>query len=149
MRKAGKFLIPFAIIFLTIPALAKSNKVDFLIKDTFKCPQKVYGGGFLVREVIHPKNDGVNPGFSTAYITLKPHSKTEPHKLIKSAQVYYILKGEAILHIGEKTIKVKPNMAIYIAPNITQWAENKSNSDFVFLCIVSPPWYKSEEKVLK
>ncbi|WP_022670560.1 cupin domain-containing protein [Hippea alviniae] len=144
-----KFLVLIAAIFLSVPAFGKSKQPEFLVKNALKCPQKVYGGGFLVREVIHPKNDGVNPGFSTSYITLKPHSKTEPHKLTKSAQVYYILKGEAILHIGNKTVKAKPNMAIYIAPNVIQWAENKSNRDFVFLCIVSPPWYKSEEKVLK
>ena len=142
-----KFLVLIAAIFLSVPAFGKSKQPEFLVKNALKCPQKVYGGGFLVREVIHPKNDGVNPGFSTAYITLKPHSKTEPHKLTKSAQVYFVLKGSAIVHIGSKTVKAKPNTAIYIAPNVWQWAENPNDKDFVFLCIVSPPWSEKEEIV--
>ncbi len=135
------------IVSLCFSTGAQAKDRNFLVKKVSQCPVKVFGGGFLVREVIHPKNDGVNPGFSTAYIVLKAHSKTKPHKLTKSAQVYFILKGKAILHIGNKKITAKPNMAIYIAPNVWQWAENRSNKDFVFLCIVSPPWYKKEEIV--
>ncbi len=120
---------------------------DFLVKTVANLPTKTFGGGFEVKEVIHPKNDDINPGFSTAYISLEPHQKTKPHKLAASNQVFFVLEGEADLHIGDTTITAKPGMTIYIAPDVWHWAENKGDRKFVFLCIVSPPWYQREEIV--
>ncbi len=133
------------VVLLIVPAFAKTP--EYLVKHLNRSPEGVYGGGFIVREVIHPKNDPVNPGFSTAYVILKPHSKTKPHRLLESSQVYFVIKGRAILHVASKSIAVTPNTAIYIAPGVWQWAENPYDNDFVFLCIVSPPWSKNEEVV--
>ena len=140
------FIFLFILLFASV---VYAKNIDYLVKELSQCPSKVYGGGFLVKEVIHPKNDGVNPGFSTAYIVLKSHKKTEPHKLSNSNQVFFVIKGKAKIHIGNKVINAKPNMAIYINKNVWQWAENDTDNDFVFLCIVSPPWYKKEEVVKK
>ncbi len=142
-----RVFLSLLIVFVVVSPLYAGG-VEFLVKRVSQCPVKVFGGGFNVREVIHPKNDGVNPGFSVAYITLGAHRSTAPHKLTRSAQVYFILDGVALLHVGGKTIRVEPGMAIYIAPNVVQWAENRSDSEFTFLCIVSPPWSKAEEVVL-
>ncbi len=141
MRMAGLLLG------ILIFGLTWAEEPSFLVKRVSQCPPKIYGGGFVVREVIHPKNDGVNPGFSTAYVVLKPRSKTTPHRLTESAQVYFVLRGRAILHIGNSTMEVGPNTAIYIAPGIWQWAENRWDEPFAFLCMVAPPWSKGEEVV--
>ncbi len=136
-----------AVLLVLVCSSAWAGKPSFLIKKVSNCPSGVYGGGFEVREVIHPRNDGVNPGFSTAYVTLKPHGRTVPHKLTKSSQVYFVVKGKAILHLGNRSFEVGPNTAIYIAPGVWQWAENRWDEPFAFICIVAPPWYKAEEVV--
>ncbi|MCD6532195.1 cupin domain-containing protein [bacterium] len=136
------------IVLLSVSAaviFAGGGHPQFVVKKVSECPPKAFGGGFEVREVLHPKNEDVNPGFSTAYITLGPHQKTKPHKLAASNQVFFVLEGEADLHIGDTTITATPGMAIYIAPDVWHWAENNGDKKFVFLCIVSPPWYQREE----
>ncbi len=120
---------------------------DYVIKNVKDIKEIVAGGGYTVKEVIHPKNDPVNPGFSIAYIKLPPGKSTKPHFLKSSSQVFYILKGSAVFHIGNETKQVKEGMAIYLAPGVVQWAENKSGQDFEFICVVSPPWRADDEVV--
>ncbi len=130
-----------------MPLQAKTP--DYIVKKVKNIPVITAGGGYMVKEVIHPKNDNINSGFSLAYIRLPQGKKTEPHILKSSSQAFYILKGKAILHIGKDKIEVSPGTAVYIAPGVVQWTENIGRGDFVFLCVVSPPWRASDEEVLK
>ncbi len=126
-----------------------SGEPKVLIKTLKDSHTMTAGGGFKVIELIHPRNDGVDPGFSTAYVELGPRRSTKPHRLLTSSQVYYVLKGSAILHAGESTYKVKPGMAIYIAPGVFQWVENREDEPFAFICVVCPPWRAEDEQDLK
>ncbi len=134
---------------LIVPCWGWAKEPLFLVKEANRCPKVKTGGGFKVTELIHRKNDGVDPGFSVAYIELEPGKKTEPHRLLTSSQVYYVIKGTAILHVGNKSFEVHPGSVVYIAPTVVQWAENKSNNPFVFLCVVSPPWRPEDEEIVK
>ncbi len=118
-----------------------------LVKKVDSCKVVTAGGGFKVYEVINPKNDSVNPGFSIARVELAKGKSTLPHRLRTSAQVYYILSGEGILHIEDSTMKIAPGDAIYIAPGLYQWAENTGDTTLTFICVVSPPWRAYDEEV--
>ncbi len=120
-----------------------------LVKDLKSCPQFVAGDRSLIREVLHPKNDGIESGFSLAHATVKKGGKTVPHRLKKSVEVYYILQGEGLMHINNEVKIVRENQAVFIPPNSLQWIENTGNKDLVFLCVVSPPWSEEDEEVLE
>ena len=134
-------------LFLVSPVWAKDPQV--LVKTLADSHKMTAGGGFSVVELLNPRNDKVDPGFSIAYVSLQPGKATEPHKLLNSSQVYYVVKGEAVLHANGKTLTLKPGMAVYLAPGVVQWAENRGHEEFAFLCVVSPPWRPGEEVVKK
>jgi len=137
-----RFVLLFILVF---PLWAELP--DYVIKNVKDIKEIVAGGGYIVKEVVHPKNDPVNSGFSIAYIKLPPGKSTKPHYLKSSSQVFYILKGSAIFHIGSDVKRVSEGMAIYLAPGVIQWAENKGETEFEFICVVSPPWRADDEVV--
>jgi len=130
-------------------AAQEFNAPLVLVKKADSCRVVTAGGGFTVHEVIHPKNDSVNPGFSIAKVLLGPGKSTVPHRLKTSAQVYYILKGKGILHVEDTSFVIEPGDAIYIAPGLFQWAENTGKTDLEFICVVSPPWRAYDEEVIE
>ena len=67
-----------------------------------------------------------------------------PHKL-KTSEVYYILDGEGIMHIGEATARVMPGNAVYIPPDSKQFIHNPGTTDLKFICIVDPAWRQEDE----
>ncbi len=138
-------LVVLSLLVAACPAWAKAPRV--LIKTLQDSHKMTAGGGFSVTELIHPRNDRVNPGFSLAYISLSPGGKTKPHYLRTSSQVFYITRGTAILHLDGKSYRVHPGTAIYLAPGVTSWAENNGKRDFSFVCVVCPPWQGKEEVV--
>ncbi len=119
-----------------------------LIKNLKNIPSFIAGDNSILKEVLHPKNDNINQGFSLAYAVVKTGEKTIPHKLKNSVEVYFILKGSGIMHIDNEQREVNQFDTIYIPPNSIQWIENTGREDLEFLCIVSPPWKKENEIVL-
>ncbi len=120
-----------------------------LIKRVEDCEQFEAGDKSLIREVLHPKNDDIKQGFSLAHAVVKPGGKTIPHKLKTRVEVYYILQGEGMMHIGDEKAKVRSGEAVYIPPDSVQWIENIGDKDLVFLCIVSPPWSQEDEEIIQ
>lgn len=69
------------------------------------------------------------------------------HRLI-STEVYYILAGEAWMHVGVESAKVGPGDAIVIPPETEQWIRNTGKVQLEFLCIVDPAWRVEDEEIL-
>jgi len=63
-------------------------------------------------------------------------------------EVYYIMDGEATMHIDDEVFAVKEGDAIHIPAGSVQYIENTGDSELSFLCIVSPPWSKDDEELL-
>ena len=73
---------------------------------------------------IHINEGTLKAGCST---TGGVHSATE---------IYYTLKGEAVLHLGEEKIDIKPGSLVYIPAGVFHSLENKSQTeDFVLLTL--------------
>lgn len=119
-----------------------------LIKNLKDCPQFTAGDNSLLREFLHPDKDVLDIPYSLACATVRPGQKTIPHRL-KAAEVYYIIEGKALMHIGSESAELTAPCAVYIPPDSTQYIENTGPSDLIFLCIVAPPWRHELEKILK
>ncbi|MHA1239135.1 MAG: cupin domain-containing protein [Candidatus Odinarchaeia archaeon] len=51
--------------------------------------------------------------------------------------IVYVLNGNGLVGIGEKTFKIAPNVFLYIPPNVEHWVVNKGNTDLILL-VISP-----------
>ena len=117
------------------------------IKCFNNCKEFIAGDGSVLRELLHPEKADLEIHYSLAVAKVTPAQITKLHKL-KTSEVYYILKGEGIIHIGKESSKVCPGCAIYIPPGSRQCIENTGDDDLVFVCIVEPAWQKKDEEVL-
>jgi len=104
----------------------------------------------IIREILNPKH-GSQPlilNYSLAHATVKPGEKSLPHKFHEASEVYYILKGNGLMHIDDEIAEVSPGDTIYIPPRAVQWIENKGSDDLEFLCIVDPAWKLDAEELV-
>ena len=119
-----------------------------LIRKLTECPQIIAGDQTKLRELLHPDRDYDFDGrYSLASAALEPGMASTPHRLI-STEVYYILAGEARMHVGAESAKVVPGDAIVIPPETEQWLENTGELALEFLCIVDPAWRAEDEEML-
>ena len=111
------------------------------------CHEFIAGDDSILRELLHPEKQDLQIHYSLARAKVAPGQVTKPHKL-KSSEVYYILQGQARMHIDGESFEVSEDCAISIPPASTQYIENTGGSDLAFLCIVDPPWRKAHEQIL-
>ena len=99
-------------------------------------------------EVLHPKNDNISLGYSLAHASLEVGESSLPHILEECSEVYFILKGEGKVVIGEEQRPIKEGDTVFVPKGATQYVENQGTTKLEFLCIVSPAWFEEQEKVL-
>lgn len=118
-----------------------------LIKKLKDCPEFIAGDGSLLRELLHPEKSDLKLRYSLAHGVVKPGRTTTLHRL-KNSEVYYILEGEGVMHIGQESAKVRSGEVVYIPPRSEQCIQNTGKSELKFLCIVDPAWRAEDEEVL-
>ena len=82
-------------------------------------------------------DDIVADGKSTLIVegTLKAGCST-PGGVHTATEIYYIVKGEALLHLGEEKIDIKQGSLVYIPAGVFHALDNKSKTeDFVLLTL--------------
>jgi len=107
----------------------------------------VSGDKAVLRELLHPDKARAGIRYSLAHAVVKPGKKTLPHRLATS-EVYYILAGRGVMHVGDESERVRPGQAVYVPPGSVQFIENAGRSELAFLCIVDPAWRPEDEEVL-
>jgi mannose-6-phosphate isomerase-like protein (cupin superfamily) len=117
-----------------------------IIKDLQSCTEFIAGDHTILRELLHPAREKLEIRYSLAFAVLKRGKTSFPHKL-KTSEVYFILEGEGIMHIGDETTQVIPGNAIYIPPDTRQYIHNSGGIDLKFICIVDPAWKEEDEFV--
>jgi len=110
-----------------------------LIKRTGECNEFTANDGCRIREVLHPRNDGVGMPLSLAVARVGPGKQSYAHYLDR-VEVYYILEGRGLMHVGEETAEVGPGDAVYIPAGASQWIDNSGDSELVFAAVCVPPW---------
>jgi mannose-6-phosphate isomerase-like protein (cupin superfamily) len=103
--------------------------------------------GCRLKELLHPRNDGVDLPYSIAIAEVGPGEQTHPHRL-KQAEVYYLLAGSGVMHIGAEERPLAPGDLVLIPPGETQWIENLGINPLVFAALVSPPWRAEDDERL-
>lgn len=104
----------------------------------------------IIREILNPKHETtpLHLGYSLAQATLPPRKTSLPHRFKTASEVYYIIKGEGIMHIDDETERVGPGDTVYIPPKAVQFIENTSETNLEFLCIVYPEWQPDAEELV-
>jgi mannose-6-phosphate isomerase-like protein (cupin superfamily) len=110
------------------------------------CPEFVAGDNSILRELLHPDKAALALSYSLAHAIVRPGQTTLPHRL-RTAEVYYIMSGEGMMHIGDESSPVQPGDAVYIPPHARQFIHNPGTTDLLFVCIVDPAWRKEDEEV--
>ncbi len=119
------------------------------IKSLEKCKYFKALDKTFICELIHPEleKERLEMDFSIAHAILKPNESSLPHRMKSSTEVYYIIKGNAIIHIENETDTIKSGQVIHIPPNARQWIENTGDTTLKFLCLVQPPWKAEDEEL--
>jgi mannose-6-phosphate isomerase-like protein (cupin superfamily) len=107
----------------------------------------IAGDNCTLRQVLHPDKARLAIRYSLAHAVVHPGETTWRHRL-KTSEVYYIINGEGIMHIGDESAPVRPGSTVYIPPLSAQCITNSGTTDLVFVCIVDPAWKKADEEVL-
>jgi mannose-6-phosphate isomerase-like protein (cupin superfamily) len=119
-----------------------------LVKDVATIDPIEAGDGTELREILHPIRDGVHLGYSLALALLHPGEASRRHKLAAS-EVYYVLYGTGLMHVGDESETVEAGQTVYIPAGEVQWIKNEAGVDLAFLCIVDPPWRSEDEEVIE
>ena len=119
-----------------------------LVKDIRDCSYFTAKDDSILCELLHPlREEGeIALRCSIAHARLPRGMSTLPHKLQESAEVYYILEGEGVLHVDRESTEVKPGRAVYVPPGAVQYLENTGDGELSFLCIVDPMWTAEQDR---
>ena len=105
------------------------------------------GDASFLKELLHPAKESLGIRYSLAHAVVSPGQKTLPHRL-KSAEVYYVIEGRGLMHVGDELAEVAAGDAVYIPSGAVQFIESAGPGDLAFLCIVDPAWRAADEDVL-
>ncbi len=109
------------------------------VKKFNDCKEIIAADGTILRETLHPIRSNVKIDYSIAHAKVLPGKKSKIHSLAFS-EVYYIIRGKGVMHIGNEFQKVKARDTIFIPPKTNQWIENTGKTVLEFLAIVNPAW---------
>ena len=100
--------------------------------------------GTQIRQIFSPNETDDLIRYSIAHCTINPGKSSRPHTM-KTSEMYYIMQGNGIMHVGEQQKQVKQNDVIFIPPMSKQFLENNGDIQLVALCIVDPAWKQEDE----
>ena len=118
-----------------------------IIKSLVDASGSLAGDASVLRELLHPAKDPLALCYSLAHAEVGTGGRTLPHQLT-GAEVYYVLEGRGLMHVGAETAEVGAGDTVYIPPGEVQHIENIGGGRLSFLCIVDPPWTPAGEKVI-
>ncbi|HEY2760822.1 MAG TPA: cupin domain-containing protein [Pirellulales bacterium] len=102
--------------------------------------------GSEIRELLAHRNSHIRKQ-SLAEARVAPGKATAPHYHRQTEEIYYILRGTAIMTIDDETREVGPLDAIAIPPGQTHTILNTGSEILVFLCTCAPA-YEHDDTVL-
>ena len=117
---------------------------EMILKEIDKLESFLGEEGTEIRQIFHPHNTLNGIRYSIAHSKISPGKTSIPHKL-KSSEVYYVLNGEGIIHVNDKTKKIHMRQSIFVRAFSKQYIENIGQTDLEVLCIVDPAWKQEDE----
>lgn len=94
--------------------------------------------GALSKMLVRPESDHSHH-FDFRISAYQPMGHVERHAHKAQEQIYYVLKGEALLELDEETHVMREHDFVFIAPGRQHSIANTGLSDLIFFVITSPP----------
>src|SRR5437868_5894458 len=113
------------------------GKLDVVNRDA--APAFTTKDSSTIREILAPRNSGVARQ-SLAEATLPPGAATQAHLHPRTEELYYILRGEALMAIEQEQRRVGAGDAIAIPPGQRHQIRNTGAEELVFLCCCVPAY---------
>ncbi|OQY22778.1 MAG: hypothetical protein B6I34_05445 [Anaerolineaceae bacterium 4572_32.1] len=124
------------------------DKKDIIIANANTTAPMIGESGTEIRELLNTTEIGQGR-MSLALETLKPGQHTLAHWHDHIEEIYYIIKGQGHIEIGDQARDVQAGDAVLIPLNRVHCLYNTGNGDLVLLCAVSPPWYPKDHHTIK
>lgn len=118
-----------------------------IIKNQKNSTKIIGDEGAIIYDLLNPTNVENAIRYSLAYVSLTCGKSTTSH-IMKTSEVYHILKGNGVLHIDDNSENIKVGDTIFVKPGSKQYVENTGSENLEFLCIVDPAWKKDDEIIL-
>ena len=103
--------------------------------------------GAQIRQIFSPTDTDNAIQYSLAHCTINPGDSSKPHAM-KTSEIFYILQGSGIMHVGTEQKEIIKNETIFVPPMSKQFIENNGEIDLIALCIVDPAW-KQEDEIIE
>ena len=100
----------------------------------------------LIREIVNPRNASLR-NQSLAEATLLPGHTSTAHFHPRSEEIYYVLRGSAVMRLEDASSTLRAGDAVAIAPGCRHQIRNTGSDELVFLCCCAPA-YSHEDTVL-
>ena len=104
--------------------------------------------GSTIRELMHPRAHACVRHQSLAEAILSPGGCTHTHTHRASEELYHILRGTGVMHLGDERLAVSPGDTVCIAPGTPHHVENDGPGELVFLCCCTPPYAHADTELL-
>jgi len=85
------------------------------------------------KKIILDEHDLNCKGTLLQLIKIKPKTEIKPHFHKKMTEVFFILKGKAVIFIEGKNYRLKPGDTLVCHPNEIHGAKNNSNKEFEYI----------------
>lgn len=107
------------------------------------------GDNTFLRELLHPAKDAAGAGlpFSLAYAELAPGTASLRHRLVQSAEVYFIIDGSGTIEVNGQSRTLASGDTALVLPNASQSLRNEGAEVLKFLCVVAPAWRLEDEEI--
>ena len=103
--------------------------------------------GSTIRELLAHRNSRIR-NQSLAEATVPAGVRTQAHYHPLSEEIYYILSGSGVMHLGDESRTIGPGDAIAIPPGEVHWIENPNQVDLVFLCCCAPGYEHADTVIV-
>lgn len=123
-----------------------NKKLLMLIKSLSAVEAFRAGDGTWLREIIHPRNDGVDLPYSLAWASLQSGEASLPH-VLTNEELYLFLEGEGAFFLEAESRPVSKGDVLLVPAGARQYLKNTGPGPLEFFCLVSPPWSEEGEEV--
>lgn len=104
--------------------------------------------GSIIRELMHPDRHAARHQ-SLAEATLPPGASALLHRHHRTEEVYHILRGEGIMRLDGREMRVAPGDTVCIRPGVAHAIRNAGDEDLVLLCACAPPYAHDDTELLE
>ncbi len=111
------------------------------------CTPFITKDGSTIRELLAHRNSSIR-NQSLAEATVPPGVKTQLHMHPQTEEIYYILRGQGLMHLNGTQRTVGSGDAIAIPPGVAHCIENNHSEDLVFLCCCAPGYEHTDTTIL-